>query len=432
MRRSVLLVASVALAVLLASGTALAQTADTTPPETTIGTWDRPSAHENETNASFGFASDDTGATFECKFDAGAYEPCTSPKSYYSLTETVHTFEVRAKDAAGNVDATPATYTWEVDITPPAVTWTERPGIQDDYSSGDWFTTDNTPTWAYSFSDKNLMEGDPQCELYSATLEKSIITSQPCPSPTTFPFELADGEYYFSVWQDDKAYNERYVTQYLTIDTAAPAAPTITSPANNSSDADGSIAFGGTTEPYATVEIYEGATLKGTARAYWDGQWEKTIAGVANGSHTYTAKAIDRAGNASATSSSAVTVTVGTTSTTPSNPKVSGTSPLGGATGVLPGANVTATFSEAMMASTINRTNVKLVKKGTTTVIGATVAYDSVAKKATLNPNANLVRGAYYTATVTTATKDLAGYRLDQNPNLTGLQPKTWTFRVRT
>jgi hypothetical protein len=36
------------------------------------------------------------------------------------------------------------------------------------------------------------------------------------------------------------------VTQYLTIDTAAPAAPTITSPANNSSDADGSIAFGGT------------------------------------------------------------------------------------------------------------------------------------------------------------------------------------------
>jgi hypothetical protein len=65
-------------------------------------------------------------------------------------------------------------------------------------------------------------------------------------------------------------------------------------------------------------------------------------------------------------------------------------------------------------------------------VIGATVTYDSVAKKATLNPNSNLVRGAYYTATVTTGAKDLAGYSLDQNPTLTGLQPKTWTFRVRT
>jgi hypothetical protein len=111
---------------------------------------------------------------------------------------------------------------------------------------------------------------------------------------------------------------------------------------------------------------------------------------------------------------------------------VSGTSPLGSATGVLPGANVTATFSEAMMASTINRTTVKLVKKGTTTMIGSTVTYDSVAKKATLNPNATLVRGAYYTATVTTGAKDLAGYSLDQSPTLTGLQPKTWTFRVRT
>jgi hypothetical protein len=84
------------------------------------------------------------------------------------------------------------------------------------------------------------------------------------------------------------------------------------------------------------------------------------------------------------------------------------------------------------MASTINRTTVKLVKKGTTTMIGSTVTYDSVAKKATLNPNATLVRGAYYTATVTTGAKDLAGYSLDQDPNLTGLQPKTWTFRVRT
>jgi len=323
---------------------------------------------------------------------------------------------------------TPATYNWEVDTTRPALTWTEKPGTTVD--SYDWYTNDNTPTWAYAYSDKNLLEGDPQCQLDSETLDKRIITYQPCPSPTTFPFELADGEYSFYVYHYDKADNGGYGYQSLTIDTAAPAAPVISSPANNSSDADSSIAFSGTTEPDATVEIYEGATLKGTVTADWNGQWSKTLAGVASGSHTYTAKAIDLAGNTSA-SSSAVTVTVGTTSTAPSNPKVVGTSPLGGATGVLPGATVTAAFSEAMMASTINRTNVKLVKKGTTTVIGVTVSYDSAAKKATLNPSSNLVRGATYNATVTTGAKDLAGYGLDQNSSLTGLQPKTWSFTVR-
>ncbi|HZF56878.1 MAG TPA: hypothetical protein VEZ19_00230, partial [Rubrobacter sp.] len=94
MRRSILLVASVALAVLLASGMALAQEADTTPPETRLSTYpyDVPDPYENETNATFYFSTDDrddSGTTFECKLDAGAYEPCTNnTKSYYSLTET--------------------------------------------------------------------------------------------------------------------------------------------------------------------------------------------------------------------------------------------------------------------------------------------------------------------------------------------------------
>ena len=118
-------------------------------------------------------------------------------------------------------------------------------------------------------------------------------------------------------------------------------------------------------------------------------------------------------------------------------PKVTSTNPANKATGIAPGANVKATFSEAMDAittdgdpSTIKTATFKLKKAGTTNFLGATVTYDSATKKATLNPSANLQSGATYVATVTTGAKDLAGNALDQNPTTAGNQAKTWTFKV--
>ena len=58
--------------------------------------------------------SSEPGATFECKLDGAAYASCTSPASYTDLTNGAHDFAVRATDAAGNVDPTPATAGWIV------------------------------------------------------------------------------------------------------------------------------------------------------------------------------------------------------------------------------------------------------------------------------------------------------------------------------
>jgi hypothetical protein len=46
--------------------------------------------------------------------DGGSYQPCTSSKSYTNLTAGSHTFSVKATDAAGNQDLTPASYTWTI------------------------------------------------------------------------------------------------------------------------------------------------------------------------------------------------------------------------------------------------------------------------------------------------------------------------------
>jgi hypothetical protein len=85
---------------------------DTTPPETTIDSG--PSGTIDSTSASFTFSSTELDSTFECSLDDGAFASCSSPNSYVNLSDGSHTLQVRATDAAGNTDATPAERTWTV------------------------------------------------------------------------------------------------------------------------------------------------------------------------------------------------------------------------------------------------------------------------------------------------------------------------------
>ena len=112
-------------------------------------------------------------------------------------------------------------------------------------------------------------------------------------------------------------------------------------------------------------------------------------------------------------------------------PRVTRVGPAENATGVAPGANVTALFSEAMRAGTVDAGTVKLYKAGSTRALSATVSYAATAQKATLNPNANLQPGAKYKAVVSPGATDLAGNPLDQSPTVAGNQSKTWAFTVR-
>jgi hypothetical protein len=147
-----------------------------------------------------------------------------------------------------------------------------------------------------------------------------------------------------------------------------------------------------------------------------DEQWEAT--------YEFDVRATDPAGNADPTPARRYWfIDVDTTA-----PTLISTVPKADATGVDRTTNVTATFSEEMMASSINGTTFKLFKKGSTTKIGSSVVYpnpdpNSPPYTAKLDPTNSLRSGVTYKAVVTTGAKDLAGKPLAQQ--------NSWFFTVR-
>lgn len=99
---------------------------DTTPPDTTI--IERPELSSGNTDATFSFVSTETGSTFYCQLNGGAWTSCFSPLLYSGLADGSHTFSVKARDAVGNVDPTPALYAWTIVSTPSACTTNQECG----------------------------------------------------------------------------------------------------------------------------------------------------------------------------------------------------------------------------------------------------------------------------------------------------------------
>jgi hypothetical protein len=104
---------------------------DTTPPETTIDS--TPSSTSSDAVATFTFSGSDnlSSFTFECSIDEGSYAACTSPFSTATLGAGSHTFAVRAVDAAGRTDGSPATYSWTIQSDQTGLPFTDiSPALQ--------------------------------------------------------------------------------------------------------------------------------------------------------------------------------------------------------------------------------------------------------------------------------------------------------------
>jgi len=251
-------------------------TVDTTSPTTTINSG--PSGLTTDNTPTFAFSSDDPDATFECRVDAGAFAACTSSHTSSVLADGAHTFEVRARDEAGNVDSSPASRTFTVDTTAPDTTIDSGPSGQ---------TADSTPTFTFSSDDPDATF---ECRVDSVPF---AACSGPGDAHTTAA--LSEGPHAFSVRGTDEAGNVESspATRSFTVDTINPDTTIDSGPDGPTSE---------TTPTFAFSSSKAGSTFAcrvdgGSFGACSGPGASHTTAELSDGPHTFEVRATDGTGN---------------------------------------------------------------------------------------------------------------------------------------
>ena len=268
---------------------------DTVVPDTTIGT--KPTALVNTTTANFSFSGNDGAgsgiASFECRRDGGAWGVCTSPHEYTGLLAGAHSFEVKAIDKAGNVDATPATHNWQIDLTAPAVTIDSlskallKAGETSDVT---WHADENG-----SFE---LRVGGADCTA-GTVLASGTYTDQPATRVSNVAAaQLAEGANTLRLCLTDAAGNRGTATTTLSKDTVAPDTTIGTKPAALVNTTTTNFTFSGNDGSGSGIASFE-CRRDGGAWGVCTSPQEYTS--LAEGAHTFEVKAIDQAGNVDAT-----------------------------------------------------------------------------------------------------------------------------------
>ena len=226
----------------------------------------QPTNPSNADSATFVFAASEP-STFECKLDGGAFEPCTSPKSYTGLGGGSHTFEVRASNPAAETGT--ATFTWTIDTVAPTASITVKPNS---------LSNDKSPSFQFTASEASTF----RCKLDAAA-------PAPCSSPTSYS-NLANGSHTFVAEATDAAGNVGVTGYSWTIDAAAPTV-TIGPPKPPNPDNDTAPRFGFTASEPSTFRCKLDATAFAPCTS------PQSYTALAGGPHTFVAEATDAAGN---------------------------------------------------------------------------------------------------------------------------------------
>jgi hypothetical protein len=231
-------------------------------------------------SATFSFADSEPGVAFSCALDAAPASACASPLTVSGLGDGSHHVTVTAADPSAN-DSDPLSFTWTVDATAPPV-----PVVV----SGPANPSDQNATFT-------LTESDPsaglQCALDSAA-------SNACTSPVTYS-GLPVGPHTFSVVATDSFGNRSGAATYSWTVTVPPPAPSIDSRPLDGAGPSGTVAFSDSQAGVAYRCSLDAAPAAACTSPF-------AFAGLANGSHSFSATAVNGAGQTSSATSFGWTV----------------------------------------------------------------------------------------------------------------------------
>lgn len=229
---------------------------------------------------SFSFSSPQETVRFECGLDDAPFAACTSPQALTQLPDGSHTFRIRAVDASGVADPTPASRTFAVDTTPPDATIDSGPAGP---------VNDPLPTFGFGSADG------------SATLACSLGAEPPAfvPCPETGTYQpaaaLVDGSYDFSVRATDPAGNSTIADRQFSVDTQPPEVTVESGPDGSTDAARPTFTF---TSPDASATL--SCSIDGGDPHFTpcsgDGS-DQPASPLDDGGYTFRVQAIDPAGN---------------------------------------------------------------------------------------------------------------------------------------
>jgi hypothetical protein len=186
---------------------------DTTPPDTSIITETNENSNSREDTFHFRpLGADlalDAPVTFETSLDGARFVLISGDLLVVTgLSDGEHTLRVRAIDASGNIDPTPAVFDWRIDTTPPDTRITLAPP-----------TFVNVPNVVFEFA-ADGDTGSPIAFEYALDHGPLVETVEGRAVFTSLP----DGEHVFRVFAVDRAGNrdETFAERVFIVDTMAP------------------------------------------------------------------------------------------------------------------------------------------------------------------------------------------------------------------
>ncbi|WP_231506418.1 OmpL47-type beta-barrel domain-containing protein [Paenibacillus sp. UNC451MF] len=278
-----------------AVSTALVQIDRTAPPTPVVISPEQGTVTNNNKPVIQGTA--EAGAVIKLSIDDNAKLPVTADASgqwSYTvssvLADSVYRITVVAMDAAGNISKSAANLVMTIDTAAPAapVILTPEQG-------------------AVLGNAKPIIDGTAEARstvrLYADTLSVGTIMADVDGEWTyALPSSLADGFHRMTATATDEAGNISAVSTSVTwtVDTQAPLAPVVLTPANGIIHGDNKPVISGTAEAGAEVEISLDGSHAGIGMADGTGKWMYTpIGALTDGAHTIQAVAKDAAGNVS-------------------------------------------------------------------------------------------------------------------------------------
>ncbi len=292
-------------------------------------------------------------------------------------------------------------------------------------------------------------EANSTVELFKGSTSLGTATANASGQWSKTPPPVGDGSHTYTATARDSAGNTSGPSSPLTVEVKIPPVVTSVSPArqapsvplNTSVEATFSEAMneasveaedtftlkeqGSTTTVAATVSYNSSAkkaTLTPGSNLAPDTTYTATILGGANG-------AKDLAGNALAQNHTWTFTTAAPPP--PAPPTVESYTPIE-TTDVARSIRPTATFSEEMNASTITASNIKFQvynkKKKKWIGVAHGVTYDAPSRTATVTYETPLAALKKYRVTITANVRSSSGLALDQSDDISGNQPKVWTF----